>query len=397
MKYVLFVTDGATDYPIDDLGGKTPLQAARTPHLDWLAENGRIGSCLTVQDHLYVGSDIANMAIFGYDPDLFYTGRGPIEAASLRIPLNERDVTYRCNLISTDGETMLDYSGGHISTEEARVLIEFVGEKLGGTQYSFYPGISYRHLMVWRDGNPEQKTTPPHDILNQPLEPYLPQGEKEETLQRLMWDSHELLEGHEINRIRREEGKKPANMIWLWGQGFAPRLESFAVKFGRPGAVIAAVDLIRGIGFLAGLEVIDVPGATGYLDTNYRGKADATVEALKRLDVAILHIEAPDEAGHNGDYEAKIEAIERIDSEVVATLREGMKEIGDDWRMAVLPDHATPVSLRTHARGPVPFLLYDSRGRASGPRLPFDERGLQETKFHLERGEDLMPLLLEVK
>jgi 2,3-bisphosphoglycerate-independent phosphoglycerate mutase len=397
MKYILLVMDGATDYPLPDLDGKTPLEAARTPQLDRLAEAGRIGSCLTVPDHLYVGSDVANMAIFGYDPEKYYTGRGPIEAASLRAPLNERDVVYRCNLISTDGETMLDFSGGHVSTEEARALIQLLADRLGGRKLTFYPGLSYRHLMAWRDGDPAQKTTPPHDIMNQPIADYLPTGEKEEVLRQLMWDAYELLDRHEINRIRREEGKLPANMIWLWGQGFAPRLESFAARFGRPGAVIAAVDLIRGIGYLAGLQVIDVPGATGYLDTNYKGKGEAAVEALNRLDVAIVHVEAPDEAGHNGDFEAKIEAIERIDADVVATLREGLNAMEQDWRLMVLPDHATPVSLRTHARGPVPFLLYDSRARPSGPRLPFDERGLQETKFHIERGEDLMPLLLEVK
>jgi 2,3-bisphosphoglycerate-independent phosphoglycerate mutase len=397
MKYVLLVTDGATDFPIPELDGRTPLEVAKTPNLDRLAEQGRIGSCLTVPDNLYVGSDVANMAIFGYNPETYYSGRAPIEAASLRVPLNERDVVYRCNLISTDGETMMDFSGGHITTDEARVLIEFLGEKLGGRQFSFYPGISYRHLMVWRDGNPGQKTTPPHDIMGKPLAEYLPTGDKEEILRRMMWDSHELLEGHEINRIRREEGHLPANMIWLWGQGFASRLESFAAKFGKPGAVIAAVDLIRGIGQLAGMQVLDVPGITGYLDTNYKGKGSAAVEILQQLDVVIIHVEAPDEAGHNGDLDGKIEAIQRIDADVVGTLREGLSAMKEDWRFMALPDHATPVSLRTHARGPVPFLLYDSRETPSGPRLPFDERGLKETQFHIERGEELMPLLLEVK
>jgi 2,3-bisphosphoglycerate-independent phosphoglycerate mutase len=290
---------------------------------------------------------------------------------------------------------MVDYSAGHVTTEEARTLIEFLGEKLGGRKYSFYPGISYRHLMVWRDGNPEQKTTPPHDIMGQPLSTYLPAGEKEEVLRGLMWDAHELLEGHEINRVRREEGHPPANMIWLWGQGFAPRLESFASKYGRTGAVIAAVDLIRGIGHLAGLTVLDVPGITGYLDTNYRNKGEYAARALEEYDVVIVHVEAPDEAGHIGDVEEKIKAIERIDADVVAPIVSGLEKIEDDWRFMALPDHATPVSLKTHARGPVPFLLTDSRKTPSGPHLPFDERGLQETRFHVDRGEELMPLLLE--
>ena len=244
MKHVLLIIDGATDFPIAELDGKTPLQAARTPNFDRLAQRGRVGSCLTVPETLYVGSDVANLAIFGYDPETHYTGRGPIEAASLHVPLNSGDVVYRCNLISTDGETMIDYSGGHVTTEEARTLIGYLGDKLGGRQFTFYPGISYRHLMVWRDGDPGQKTTPPHDIMGKPLKDYLPEGSKDEMLRRLMWDSHELLEGHEVNRMRREEGHEPANMIWLWGQGYAPRLESFAAKFGLPGVVVAAVDLI---------------------------------------------------------------------------------------------------------------------------------------------------------
>jgi 2,3-bisphosphoglycerate-independent phosphoglycerate mutase len=397
MKYILLVMDGATDEPIPDLDGRTPLEAAKTPNLDALAQSGRVGSCLTVPESLYVGSDVANLAIFGYNPETHYSGRGPIEAASLRVPLNERDVVYRCNLISTDGETMVDYSGGHVTTEEARTLINFLGEKLGGRKYSFYPGISYRHLMVWRDGNPDQKTTPPHDIMGKPLTEYLPTGDKEDVLRQLMWDSHELLESHEINRIRREEGHLPANMIWLWGQGFAPRLESFATKYGRPGAVVAAVDLIRGIGYLAGLRVLDVPGATGYLDTNYRGKADAALAVLEEMDVVIVHVEAPDEAGHLGDFEEKLKAIERIDADVVGPIRQGMAEREEEWRFMALPDHATPVRIRTHARGPVPFLLYDSRREAPRPHLPYDERGLQETRFHVERGEDLMPLLLEIR
>jgi 2,3-bisphosphoglycerate-independent phosphoglycerate mutase len=395
MKYVLLIMDGATDLPLPELDGRTPLEVAKTPNLDALAERGRVGACLTVPETLYVGSDVANMAIFGYDPEKHYTGRGPIEAASLKIPLNERDVVYRCNLVSTDGETMVDYSGGHVSTDEARVLITYLEEKLGGRKYSFYPGIQYRHLMVWRDGVPDQETTPPHDIMGKPLADYLPTGEKDDVLRQLMWDSLELLDGHEINRVRREEGKLPANMIWLWGQGFAPRLESFAAKFGLPGAVVAAVDLIRGIGYLAGLQVLDVPGATGYLDTNYRGKAEAALQALQALDLVIVHVEAPDEAGHQGNLDAKIEAIQRIDSDIVGPLREGLAPLEEGWRFMALPDHATPISLRTHSRGPVPFLLYDSRVNATGPRLPYDERGLAETRFHIERGEELLPLLLE--
>ncbi len=395
MKYVLLIPDGASDLPHSDLDGRTPLEVARTPNFDALAQRGRIGSCLTVPDSLPVGSDVANMALFGYDPVKYYTGRGPIEAASMRVPLNDHDVVYRCNLVSSDGEIMVDYSGGHVTTEEARVLIETLEARLGGRRFTFYPGMSYRHLMVWRDGEPGQKTTPPHDIMGEPLAPHLPTGEKDEVLRQLIWDSLELLDGHEVNRRRRAEGHPPANMIWLWGQGFAPKLEPFSTLYGLPGAVVAAVDLIRGIGHLAGLDVLDVPGATGYLDTNYQGKGEAALAALDRLDFVFIHVEAPDEAGHQGDADAKIAAIERIDADIVGPLRAALDAREGGWRFLALPDHATPLALRTHHRGPVPFLLYDSRQALGGPRLPFDERGLAETRFHVERGEEMVPLLLD--
>lgn len=400
MKYILLIPDGASDQPLPDLDGRTPLQVAKMPELAWYVERGRVGALHTIPEGFPPGSDVGNMSLFGYDPRKYYTGRGPIEAAAMGIPLNPRDVVFRCNLVSTDGERMLDYSAGHIPTADARVLIETVGSKLGGRQFTFYPGVSYRHLMVWRDGTAEQATTPPHDILDQPLEPSLPSGEGEDTLRRLMWDSVEILSDHEINRRRRDEGKPPANMIWLWGQGRAASYPLFSVRYGITGAVVSAVDLVRGIGTLAGLEILQVPGITGYLDTNFRGKAEYALEALQRHDLVVIHVEAPDEAGHKGDIDAKVEALQRIDKDVVGVLREGLHKPGTgaaimDYRLLVTPDHPTPIALRTHVAEPVPFLIYDSREEASGPRLPYDERALEETKLRIDEGYRVMDLLLE--
>jgi len=393
MKYVVVIPDGASDYPLDELDGKTPLEVARTPNLDQLADQGTVGLARTIPEGMPPGSDVGNLSVFGYDPRRHYTGRGPIEAASMGIPLNQRDVVYRCNLVSTDGECLLDYSAGHISTEEARALIQFLDERLGARRFSFYPGVSYRHVMVWRDGDPDQRCVPPHDIVGQPIEPNLPQGTGEGLLASLIWNSLEILDGHEINRRRRDQGHLPANMIWPWGQGFSPSLPSFAAQYGVTGAVVAAVDLVRGIGKLAGLRVVDVPGATGYLDTNYEGKGLAAVEALQDVDLVVVHVEAPDEAGHKGDVEAKIDAIERIDRYVVGTVREGLRRLQVPARILVMPDHPTPIPLRTHCADPVPFLVWDSEEQAGGRHLPFDERAFGEG-LSVREGHSLMGLLI---
>jgi 2,3-bisphosphoglycerate-independent phosphoglycerate mutase len=394
MKYVVLIPDGATDHPLDELDGQTPLQVAKTPNLDALASKGIVGVAHTIPEGMPPGSDVGNLSVFGYDPRQYYTGRGPIEAASMGVPLNPRDVVYRCNLVSTDGEVLLDYSAGHISSEEGRVLIEHLAEEMGSRRFSFYPGVSYRHLLVWRDGTPEQRCVPPHDIVGKPFEPHLPEGDGEEVLRSLIWDSLEILDEHDINKRRRDEGLLPANMIWPWGQGFALSLPSFFLQNGVTGAVIAAVDLVRGIGKLAGFKVVDVPGATGYLDTNYRGKAEAALNSLEEVDLALIHVEAPDEAGHLGDIEAKIEAIERIDHLVVGTLREGLSKFEGGYRILVMPDHPTPIDCRTHCAEPVPFVIYDSTNERSGPSIPFDERALEESKLIVEDGWKVMGLLL---
>jgi len=391
VKYILLIPDGMADRPLDELDGKTPMQVARKPNMDHLAANGKVGAVYTIPQGMDPGSDVAAMSLLGYDPRTYYTGRGPIEAASMEIPLERKDVAFRCNLVSSDGETMIDYSAGHVSTEEARELMTFVNEKLGTRRISFYPGVSYRHIMVWRDGSLDVNTTPPHNIMGEPIEDHLPQGDGEQTLRGLIYDSIDLLDNHPINRRRRDAGKNPANMIWPWGQGRTLDLPSFATKTGLTGAVVAAVDLVKGLGRAAGLKVVDVPGATGYLDTNFEGKARYALDALHERDFALVHIEAPDEAGHIGNIDAKIEAIENVDKKVLGTLLEGLKEV-EQFRILVAPDHVTPISIRTHAEDPVPFVLFSSFEPA-GSNLPFDERAVQETKLRVEEGFRLIDLL----
>ena len=391
-KYILLIPDGMADRPLDELGGKTPMQVARKPNMDRLAAQGRVGAVHTIPDGMDPGSDVAAMSLLGYDPRKYYTGRAPIEAASMRIPLDPKDVAFRCNLVSSDGDTMLDYSGGHVSTEEARELINFVNDKLKTQAISFYPGVSYRHIMVWRGGSPDVKTTPPHNIMGQAIKAHLPDGDGDGTLRRLMFDSLEILDRHPINRKRREEGHLPANMIWLWGQGFSLDVPSFFSKTGLTGAVIAGVDLVKGMGMAAGLSAPMVPGATGYLDTNFEGKAQYALDALREHDFVLVHVEAPDEAGHNGDIDAKIEAIENVDKRTLGTLLDGLKGV-ERYRILVVPDHVTPISTRTHAEDPVPFALYSSFEPAESG-LPFDERAVSDTRLTVERGFELMDLLL---
>ncbi len=371
------------------------MQAARTPNLDKLANKGKVGSVLTVPDGMYPGSDVANMSLLGYPPAKHYTGRGPIEAAAMQVPLDDKDVAYRCSLVSTDGETLIDYSAGHVTTEEARVLMELVQQKFGSRRFTFFPGVQYRHILRWTDGELNVKTTPPHDIQGKPLQTYLPQGDGEETLRSLIFDSLELLDGHDINRRRRDEGKNPANTLWPWGQGRPTVLPSFFKTRGLSGAVITAVDLLRGLGRCAGMKIVDVPGATGYIDTNYRGKADYTLNTLDSgIDFLFLHIESPDESGHEGNLDHKLRSIEDIDRLVVGPLLDGFKERGEPFRLMVVPDHATPIALKTHRSGPVPFLLYDSQDEQRSS-LPYDERALDETRLIVEEGHRLIELLLK--
>ncbi len=396
-KYMILIGDGMADYPMEELQGKTPLQAAKIPQMDKLARQGILGMVRTVPPGFSPGSDVANLSIFGYDPQLYFTPRAPLEAAAMGVKLNPSDVAFRCNLItltlSGQQALMEDFSAGHISTGEAREVIADLGKSLGNAVFHFYPGVSYRHLLVWRGGEKSAslRTTPPHDITGREVSPYLPAGEGEEEILGLMRAAEKILRDHPVNRARRKAGKNPASAIWLWGQGKAPGLLPLTKRFGLTGSVISAVDLMKGIGFYAGLEIIDVPGATGYLDTNYAGKAEYALREISRKDFAYVHVEAPDEASHNGNLKDKIQAIEDFDRQIVAPILRGLENF-DDFRILVLPDHPTPISLKTHSSDPVPFVLLTSGdlGKKSQEGRAFDEMAAQRTGLFIEKGHELM-------
>ena len=388
----MLIPDGMADLPMDELGGQTPMQAARTPNFDALAEVSLVGSVLTVPPGMYPGSDVANMDLLGYDPRRYYTGRGPIEALAMGVPMDAGDVAFRCSLVTSDGATLFDNSAGHIPTDEARPLIELLDQKLGSDKRKFFPGVQYRHIMAEKNGSADLLTIPPHDFVGQPLAGHWPEGAGAERLKQLMYDSLELLDDHPINIKRREEGKNPANMIWLWGQGYAPSLPNFLQTFGKVGGVISAVDVVRGLGRATGLRIIDVPGATGYIDTDYTAKANYALAALENLDFVYVHVEAPDESGHEGNLDHKMQAIEDIDKKLLGTLRSGMTKRGP-YRLLLVPDHKTPISLRTHEEGPVPFLLYDSETPHTASHYPFDERAVLEAKTQIEDGTRLIRML----
>jgi 2,3-bisphosphoglycerate-independent phosphoglycerate mutase len=389
MKYIVLVGDGMADYPIPELGGITTLQAANIPNMDFIAKHGKCGVAKTVPENMPAGSDVANLSILGYDPAQYYSGRGPLEAASIGVTLGKDDVAFRCNLITEKDGAIADYSAGHISSEEARSLIEAVDKKLG-KHGKFYAGVSYRHLLVMEKGEKAQ-CTPPHDVVGQPVNDHLPKGEDSEILIALIKASKPILENHEVNMKIRKDGKNIANLIWPWGQGRAPNMPRFADLFGVSGSIISAVDLLKGIGKYAGLDIINVPGATGYLDTNFSGKAVYALRSLKDHDFVLVHVEAPDEAGHMGNIEAKIKAIEDFDEKVVGGM---LNELAGEYRIMVLPDHFTPISVRTHTREPVPFAIYSSTESADYVDR-FDEFAAKEGVFGSVEGHSLMNLLIK--
>ncbi len=363
MKYAILVGDGMSDYPLAELGNKTPLEAAKIPNMNEMVKKGMIGLVKTVPRGMKPASDIANLSILGYDPKAYYTGRGPLEAANLGIELGQNEVAFRCNLVAVNNDIMADYSAGHISDKESQTIIDCLNKKLGSEYIKFYHGKSYRNLLVIKarstgefDDLVKASCVPPHDIASQDISKNLPKGGAASLLTRLMEESRAILEKHEINRVRLDLRENPANMIWLWGQGSSPNMPEFKGMFGIEGAVISAVDLVNGIGKIAGLELVHVPGATGYYDTNYQGKGEYAVEALKRKDFVFVHVEAPDEAGHNGDLRAKITAIENFDKFVVGAVWNFFKN-SEDFRALVLSDHATPISARTHVSDPAPFVM----------------------------------------
>jgi len=376
MKYAVLLGDGMADWPLEQFQGKTCLQYAHTPFMDKLASIGQVGTVRTVPDGFPPGSDVANLSVLGYNPALYYNGRSPLEAASMGVELTDNDVAYRCNLVTIKGQgqdaVMEDYSSGHITSEEAAELIQAIQQRLGTDTISFYPGVSYRHLMIWHNGNSAIECTPPHNISGRQINAYFPAGEGSEMLTGMMKTSWDILANAEVNRKRQEKGLKPANSIWLWGQGKKPSMPTFKERYGMEGALISAVDLTRGLGVYAGFEILRVPGATGYIDTNYEGKAEAALRALETVDFVYLHVEAPDEAGHQGDAQTKVMAIEDFDKRIVGPVWRGLNRF-KAYRILLLPDHPTPIALKTHTSDPVPYAIFDSTAPALNKNIGFDE------------------------
>ena len=399
MKYIVVLGDGMADYPIDELGEKTPLEYADTPMMDELAQKSEIGQVHTIPAGMSPGSDTANLSVLGYDPEKYYTGRSPLEALSIGVPMKDTDIAIRCNIVTVSDEEpdykdkkMIDHSAGEISTEDADVLVRAVQEAFGNKMFHFYTGTSYRHLLIWDKGTVVE-LTPPHDILTKTIGNYLP---KEQLLADMMEKSYEILNNHPINIAREKAGLHKANSLWFWGAGTKPALDNFTEKTGKRGVMISAVDLLKGIGVGAGLKNIIVEGANGTLETNYEGKARAAVDALTKdnYDFAYIHVEAPDEMGHQGSVERKIKAIEYLDQRVIKVVKEGMDASGEEYRMLVLPDHPTPIALRTHTSDPVPYMLFDSTNH--GSRMwHYNEREAAASGIDMPSGAALMEYFLD--
>ena len=396
MKYLVMLCDGMADYPIDSLDGKTPLEAADTPCMDKLAANSTVGLIKTVADGMKPGSDVANLSVLGYDPKIYYTGRSPLEAGSIGIDMKKTDVSLRCNLVTLTDEknyedkTILDYCAGDISTEEAAELIKFLAEKLDSDEFKFYSGVSYRHCLIWNNGTLDIGVmTPPHDITGKPIKEYVPKHPNAQKLYALMKKSYDLLKNHPINAARVKRGLRPANSIWLWGEGVRANLDDFREKFGLSASMISAVDLLKGIGKFSNMKVVNVEGATGYIDTNFKGKADAAISEFKNgQDFVYIHVEAPDECGHRNETDNKVKAISMIDKLILTPVVAELEKMGD-FKVLVTPDHPTPLSLKTHTNDPVPFLIYDSRKKIKGVSA-FSEKSAKTTGIFIEHGPELM-------
>lgn len=396
MKYVVVLGDGMADYPIDELNGKTPLEAAKTPTLDALSKVSEVGLVHTIPEGMAPGSDTANLSVIGYDPKIYYTGRSPLEALSIGVDMEPTDISFRCNIVTLSEEesyeekTIIDHSAGEITTEEAKELVEAVAKELGNELYQFYVGTSYRHLTIWKNGMVID-LVPPHDILGKTIKEYLP---KDEVLNQMMKKSYDILSNHQVNLKRKEQGLNPANSIWFWGAGTRPALTSFEEKNHKKAAMISAVDLLKGIAVGANMTNITVEGANGGLHTNYEGKAKAAVKALEEdgFDFVYIHVEAPDEMGHQGSIERKIQAIENLDEKVIKIVKEELEKSGEDFRMLVLPDHPTPIAIRTHCSDPVPYLLYDSTDEKDNT-FAYSEKGGKESGNYIEQGHTIIDYL----
>jgi len=392
-KYVIIVPDGAADEPLEQLGNKTVLEAAETPNMDKISRQGRQGLVRTVPAGMEPGSDVAQMSLLGYDPRRYYTGRAPIEAVARDIKLSMDDWIFRCNLITIADGKMADHSAGHISTEESSKLIKELDKQLGNEQIRFYAGVSYRHLLVFKGLDFDVQTYPPHDHIGKAIEKILPRGKGADLLIDLMARSQQLFASHDINKVRNDLGENQVSSIWLWGQGKKAQMEHFQKRFGLKGAAITAVDLVRGLAKLIGFDLIDVPGATGFIDTNYQGKASAAIEALGKYDIVFVHIEAPDEASHNGNIELKKKAIEQIDKYIVGPVLDALKKY-ESWRILVMPDHPTPVSSMAHSAEPVPFAI--TGDNISGVlNASFSEANAERAGFRIENGFELMEYFLK--
>lgn len=388
MKYVVVLYDGMADYPVPVLDGKTPMMVAKKPNLDYLAQRAEVGLVRTVAEGLKPGSDVANMSVMGFDPMKYYTGRSPLEAASIGIDMKKTDVSLRCNLVTLseddkpyEEKTIEDYCADDISTEEAEEIIKTIEEELGNEVFKFYPGVSYRHCLIWDNGTTDLgKMTPPHDITGKVITDYLSASENAKPLIEMMKKSYDILKDHPVNIARKAKGKRPANSIWLWGEGTRPAFSPFEEVTGIKGGVVSAVDLIKGIGGCAEMEVAEVEGATGYIDTNFEGKAEAGLDILKRNDLVYIHFEATDECGHRNEPENKVRAIEMIDERVLPILFEGLK-VYDDYKIMVLPDHPTPIVTRTHASDPVPYLIYHKNKEVEGVETINEETAANTGNF----------------
>ena len=401
MKYIVLLCDGMADYPLPELSNQTPLEAAKNPAMESLAKTAEIGLAKTVPDGMKPGSDVANLSVMGYDPAKYYTGRSPLEAANMGIALDDCDVAIRCNLVTLSDEenfedkTMVDYCAGDISSKEAAEIIKSVNEALSNEKYSFYPGVSYRHCLVWKSGSVDIGTlTPPHDISGRVIGPYLDRDEGAKELIEMMKKSGEVLKNHPVNLKRISEGKRTATHIWLWGQGKKAVLDDFYVKNGLKGSVVSAVDLVQGIGTCANMHVCKVEGATGYIDTNFEGKMQAAFDELKNgQDYVYIHVEAPDECGHRGEIQNKVRAIEEIDNKILAPLLEKLKGL-DDFTILIMPDHPTPLSTMTHASDPVPYLLYRSNKPVKSAGI-FSEKGAKDSGIYVEKACTLIEKMKE--
>ncbi|MBW6516650.1 MAG: cofactor-independent phosphoglycerate mutase [Candidatus Cloacimonetes bacterium] len=400
-KTIIILGDGMADYPIEKLGNKTPLMAAHKPNIDLLAQKGSCGLFKTVPDDMPPGSEVANLAVLGYNVHQVYQGRGVLEGAAMGVEIGKDDLAMRCNLLCLEGDILKNHSAGHIPTEEGRELIAALNEEFANDMTRFYPGVSYRHLLVVKNGNPSINLTPPHDVPGKPWKPYLPKStapEGEETanlLTDLILRSQNLLKSHPVNLKRQQEGKDPANSVWFWSAGKKPQMQTYQELYGKTGAVISAVDLLHGIGVYAGFKVIHVEGATGLYNTNYEGKVAAALDAIKEVDLVYLHIEAADEAGHEGNVELKVKCIEAIDQRVVKPIMQAAKELTDHFTIAFLPDHPTPCSIKTHTHDPVPFIIYKPDESGDGVER-YDEESVKIGRYGLIKNGEFVKKLFEL-